>query len=123
MILSFWFNLFFGTMIPVIIIAIGVVFKNHPPKEINSFAGYRTSRSMKSKETWEFANKYSARLMLLCGIILLIITVPILLVFRNESEEIQGVVMVALCTVQTVAVVLTIIPVEKALKNRFDNRG
>ncbi|WP_278308919.1 SdpI family protein [Parasporobacterium paucivorans] len=110
-------------MIPVIIIAIGVVFKNHPPKEINSFAGYRTSRSMKSKETWEFANKYSARLMLLCGIILLIITVPILLVFRNESEEIQGVVMVALCTVQTVAVVLTIIPVEKALKNRFDNRG
>ena len=31
------------------------------PKEINSVFGYRTSMSMKNKDTWEFAHKYCGK--------------------------------------------------------------
>ncbi|SCP96204.1 SdpI family protein [Anaerobium acetethylicum] len=68
----FWTNMLFCIMVPAIIIVIGAVFKKHPPKKINSFAGYRTVRSMKSQKAWDFANRYSARLMLSCGVILLV---------------------------------------------------
>jgi len=34
-----------------------------PPKKINMLYGYRTKRSMKSVENWEFAQAYSRRAM------------------------------------------------------------
>lgn len=35
-----------------------------PPKGINSTYGYRTSRAMKSQKNWDFAQKYSGKVML-----------------------------------------------------------
>lgn len=119
----FWINLLLGIMVPAILTVIGGIFLKHPPKEINFIAGYRTARSMKSREAWDFANRYSARLMLICGIVLLIISAAIMVIFRNKSEDIQAMIMVVLCTVQTIAIVVTIIPVEKALKDKFDEQG
>jgi len=119
----FWTNLLLGIMVPAIITVIGAIFKKYPPKKINSFAGYRTVRSMKSQEAWDFANRYSARLMLSCGIILLAVSAAIMLLVRDASEDVQAMVMVILCTVQTGTIVLTIIPVERALKERFDEQS
>lgn len=119
----FWTNLLLSIMVPAVLTVIGIIFLKHQPKEINYFAGYRTARSMKSREAWYFANRYSARLMLACGIALLVISAAIMLLFRKKSENMQALVMVVLCTVQTAAIVLTIIPVEKALKDKFDEQG
>ena len=44
---------------------LGYIFtKIWPPKEINDFYGYRTKRSKRSKEAWDFAQEYSTRMML-----------------------------------------------------------
>jgi uncharacterized membrane protein len=43
---------------------IGYIFYKFPPKEINMMYGYRTNRSMKNKDVWEFANKKSANYLL-----------------------------------------------------------
>ena len=45
-----------------------------PPKKINEIYGYRTTRSMKSQAAWDFAQKYSAKLMTAFGIVLLAVS-------------------------------------------------
>jgi uncharacterized membrane protein len=44
-----------------------------PPKKINSFYGYRTSRSMKNQENWDLAQRFSSQLMLKQGLIMLLL--------------------------------------------------
>lgn len=58
-----------GTVILLIVCLIWFLW---PPKEINSFFGYRTSGSKKSLRHWNFANKLSSRLFLLLSTILLL---------------------------------------------------
>jgi len=54
----------FIAFVPLLVIAItGLYVKNNPPKKINSLYGYRTKRSMKSKEAWDFAQVYSSDLL------------------------------------------------------------
>ncbi len=42
----------------------GLLFKKNPPKEINWWYGYRTKRSMKNQEQWDFAQKLGAKNMI-----------------------------------------------------------
>lgn len=51
----------------------GFVMYFFPPKKINSLYGYRTTNSMKSQQNWDFAQKYSTKLMLLLSIVFLLI--------------------------------------------------
>ena len=44
-------------IIPIIMIIFGVISIRDVPKNINTFAGYRTERSMKNIDTWRFANR------------------------------------------------------------------
>ena len=59
---------------PLILTLVGVVFWAWPPKKINEIYGYRTTRSMKSQAAWDFAQKYSAKLMTAFGIVLLAVS-------------------------------------------------
>ena len=61
----------------------GIVFWMCPPKKINEFYGYRTTRSRKSQEAWDFAQRYSAKLMTIFGFAALIVGVAAHL-FRNS---------------------------------------
>ena len=49
----------------------GAVFWACPPRQINEFYGYRTTRSRKSQEAWDFAQKYSAKMMTVLGLVAL----------------------------------------------------
>jgi uncharacterized membrane protein len=49
----------------LLILLLGLFFYFYPPKKINGIYGYRTPRSMKNLENWHFANKLSAKYMLL----------------------------------------------------------
>lgn len=62
---------------PVILISfiIIILFKLFPPKNINSWYGYRTNNSKKSNSKWDFAQKYSAALSLKLLLPLLIIQI------------------------------------------------
>lgn len=58
-----------------IFLIVGLIFKRFPPKEINSAYGYRTSFSMKTQETWDEAQRYSAWSFIICGAALLLAAV------------------------------------------------
>jgi len=57
----------------IIFILVGFILTKYPPKEINSLYGYRTSKSMKSQEAWDFAQIYSSKLMVKSGVFLSIV--------------------------------------------------
>ncbi|MFN5621164.1 MAG: SdpI family protein [Flavobacteriales bacterium] len=55
-----------------------------PPKKINALYGYRTLASMRSEEAWRFAQKFSARRMILVGGFSAILTVIVGLLDLKE---------------------------------------
>jgi len=49
---------------PFLILA-GFIMLKWPPKKINSLYGYRTKRSMKNQENWDFSQVLSAKKLVL----------------------------------------------------------
>ena len=95
-------------------IVLGWYFAKFPPKKINHFYGYRTSRSMKSQEAWDFAQVYGAKKMVWAGWVML--AVGVMMFPLPFSENVKAV----LSVVTTVSVsVWMIVVTEKALKNKF----
>ena len=82
-----------------------------PPKKINGIYGYRTSRSMKSQENWDIAQRYSSRLMLKQGLGML--AIGGLLIALPLTEEVSAVISIALLVV---SVVVLFVQTEKKLK-------
>ncbi|MGL6186814.1 MAG: SdpI family protein [Clostridium chrysemydis] len=105
-------------LIPGVMILFGGLFLKKPPKEINGLYGYRTTMSMKNKDTWDFANKAIGKLWFKLGIALFIITV--ILGFNKELLGKYGLVLFYL---QIAALILSIFPVEKKLKENFNKNG
>ncbi len=60
---------------------IELLWNKHPPKKINSIYGYRTIRSMKNRETWEFAHKLCAKIRTICGISLEVFSILVIMLF------------------------------------------
>ncbi|HWT26388.1 MAG TPA: SdpI family protein [Mobilitalea sp.] len=110
-------------LLPVLMLGIGRVWEGHPPKTINGVYGYRTVRSMKSQETWEFAHRYFGKLIFITGIPLAIITLAALLLYRNASDGVMGTMAILVTTIQLIAFIIPIFPTEKALKRNFDEHG
>ena len=82
-----------------------------PPKKINGIYGYRTSRSMKSQENWDIAQRYSSRLMLKQGMGML--AIGGLLIALPLTEEVSAVISIALLIV---SVIVLFVQTEKKLK-------
>lgn len=76
-------------------IVVGRMSWKHCPKNINSLIGYRTTRSMKSMDTWKFAHEYCGKLWWKLGWLIMILT----------------------------ALIISIYPTEKALKEHFNDDG
>lgn len=122
--MGFWIYMFIMDMlIPLTMFVVGRIFLKKAPKEINTLIGYRTTMSMKNKDTWEFAHKYCGKLWYVCGIILLPVSAAVMFFVAGKSESIVGTVGGILCMVQVFLMLFTIYPTEKALKQTFDKDG
>jgi uncharacterized membrane protein len=105
-----WISIFVGT----VYFLVGRLMKNHPPPDINGLAGYRTSRSMKNQESWDFAQLVAGKKMIqfgktgiLIGLINVIIPIP------DPWDFYLGMIWVLLsCS-------MLIYSVEKSLKQKF----
>lgn len=117
--------LYFATMIllPLIMISIGLLWRKTGPNKINGIYGYRTARSMSSKESWNFAHKYSGRIYLLLGILLLIPTLILGAYYWSADSDTAGILSVIVMTVHLIFFILVIPITESALKKNFDKNG
>lgn len=116
----FWiFMLVMNLLIPGIMIGCGWLMKSKPPKKINGIYGYRTTRSMKSTEAWQFAQIYFGRIWFRWGWGLLLISVLVMLTVVGRDIDTVGIVGSILCTLQCVILIAPIIPTERELKRKF----
>ena len=99
------------------------IFYEKAPKEINSVFGYRTSMSMKNKDTWEFAHKYCGKIWYVCGMVMLPITVIFMLLVIGKNEDCVGSIGGIICGVQLIPLIGSILLTEIALKKNFDKNG
>ena len=122
--MGFWiFMLCTVLLVPLIMLFFGLYFKNKSPKEINSLFGYRTTMSMKNKDSWEFAHHYCGRLWLVLGMIMLPLSVIPMLFFINQDIDVVGIAGGIIEGIQVVVLLISIFPTEKALKKTFDENG
>lgn len=122
--IGFWiFMLIMCLIIPITMIGFGKYFLKGGPKDINGVFGYRTSRSMKNKDTWEYAHKISGKIWLVCGLILLPLSVVAMILFFGKSIDTIGYAGMAITTIQIIIMACSIFPTESALKRTFDNNG
>lgn len=79
-----------------------------PPKKINHLYGYRTPRSMKNQQNWDFAQGFSTKKMFVGGLVLMLFSFLKMVFDPSESIEIWigvlstiGVVIYVLFTTET----------------------
>lgn len=108
-------------LIPFSMIVIGNIMYKHPPRNINGWIGYRTTRSMKNEETWQFAHHYCGRIWFKAGFILIIPTMIAMMPFIHSNDDVIGLVSLIIEGIQLVVLFGTIAPVEAALKRKFED--
>ena len=123
--LGMWiFMLVCNLLIPAVTIWYGLRFKKNPPREVNALFGYRTSRSMKNQETWDFAQRKMGEVWGRWGFAMLppVVAVQALTLLCSTPEAVC-LWSIPITTAELVAMVLTLVPVERALKRNFDENG
>ena len=123
-IMDFWIYMFvMSLLMPVTLLLFGLYFRNKAPKNINIVFGYRTSRSMKNMDTWEFAHRYCGRIWCILGLVILLPTVLAQIPFFHSSEDIIGIVGLIILALQTTTLITPIFLTEAALKKTFYEDG
>lgn len=122
--MGFWIlMLIVNLLIPFTMIGFGLLFLYKPPKKISYIYGYRTSMSMKNKNTWKFAHCYIGKLWNILGWVLLLVSTILMIYLIDKDENIMGKVSLVLMIVQMIFLIGPIIPTEIALKRIFDKEG
>ena len=123
--LAMWvFMLVMNLGFPAALIGCGRMMEKDPSRATDSSFGYRTKRSIKNQETWDFANQYCGRLWVRMGMALLIFAIPTqALTLLCPSMDSMCLWSFVLTIAETVVFVASYFPVERALKRNFDEDG
>ncbi|WP_316634939.1 SdpI family protein [uncultured Flavobacterium sp.] len=98
----------------IVFIFVGLAEYIFPPKNRNQ-KGYRTKNSLRSQERWDFAQKYSAKMIMISAICLIIISfVGLYFAFTDTGGFIISL------TVIVFFIFFIRQKTEKAIKNKFD---
>lgn len=98
---------------------IGAHLRRNPPKTINWVYGYRTTRSMSSPEAWDYANRRCGEVWVRGGLAVGAISALVAALFWQKLEAVS----LRLVCLQLLFLFLTILVVERDLKQRFGGRG
>ena len=89
----------------------------------NHLFGYHTPMSVKNALTWEFANRYSGRLMFICSLVLLPASLLIMLLVPGMTGVSPETAATVLCIVQAAVLMAEAVATEIALHRYFDKTG
>lgn len=121
--MGFWIFMFIMCLlIPVSMILLGSRFYTKAPKTINLVYGYRSERSMKNAETWQYAHHLCGKLWMISGCAALALS-AVLLFFIGGDVNTVGIAGGVVCFAQIICMIWPVFVVESALKKRFDRDG
>lgn len=122
--MGFWIFMTCCTLLlPVIMICTGAALRRGKFSTINPVSGYRTRRSMKNQQTWDYAHRECGLLWRRWGSTMLVLTVIAMLLFMGEDTDHIGVVGSVITVLQMIPLFLSIAIVEKKLREKFDENG
>ena len=98
-----------------LLVMIGVIFKEFPPKKINSIYGYRTNKSMINQKTWDYSQKVGAMSFIYTGLLIGLIG-SVLMLFNMENTLIEVLIFIVL-------MVLMLVFDEKIIKKYIDKNS
>ncbi|WP_040195492.1 SdpI family protein [Candidatus Soleaferrea massiliensis] len=102
-------------LLPLVMILLGFLLKLFPPKYDNAIFGFRSERSLSSKEMWRYAQQSFAKKSLLAGAIILVA-----LMFVNMLWPLhQPILNITAVTVSVIALVVIYVWVELELKKKM----
>ena len=111
-------------MLPLIILVFGLFTRIGLPRKVNWLIGYRTSLACKNQDTWAFAHRYWGKLMIVFGFVLTVLSVVGIILVARGVFTLEPALLLAVSAIATVlAVVVSIIPTEIALRKEFDKSG
>ena len=120
----FWWFMFVCNMLySLLMIIAGRFMWKHYPAKINSVAGYRSSRSMMNKDTWQFVNENCGKRWWKIGWIMLLPTILVQIPVYGKSQEAIGWMGLAIAIVECTILLVSILPTERALKQSFTDEG
>ena len=120
----FWlFMLATALLIPGSMLLLGRSFAKKPPGEINTGYGYRTARSMRNRQTWEFAQRYSGRFCVRAGRPVLAVSLVWMALLFGRDIGTVGRLGTVLTVIQLVPFLAVIPATERALRREFDDFG
>lgn len=95
---------------------IGILTYKFPPKQINALYGYRTKASMKDQQTWDFAQQYSAKKMIVIGLVMMLLSINFIVIdFTPNQIAIIGLIVIGF------SVMYLILKTENAIRSQFKN--
>lgn len=122
--MGFWIFMFCCTLlIPIIMIIAGNSMRLGKFKTINSIVGYRTRRSMKNQQTWDYAHRECGLLWRRWGVLMLLPTAVLMLLLLGKEIPTVGTVGGIVTVLQMLPLFLSIVIVEKKLREKFDENG
>jgi len=117
------FILIVSLLLPLSMIGLGAFFVKEGIKEPNWAFGYRTSLSMKNKDTWQFAHIHCGKLWRVIGLIMLLLSIIAMIFLIGQGEEVVGIYGLIVMIVQMVVLIISIFPTQIALMKTFDKDG
>lgn len=119
----FIFFLIIVLLIPISMLGYGLLWRLRPPNSMNTLYGYKTSWSMKSMKTWDFAHRHAGILWIFLSVPLGIISISVLFTFGNyDINGLSGVVMI-ITVVQLIILMMPILRTEIELRKKFYEKG
>ena len=113
---------FEALVLPIILILFGIFLGiAGRPRKIRWLVGYRTSMSMKNQATWEFANSYAGKMLMLVGVTILPFSIRAFV--DGTRTFVPGVLGVVQMVFAVSILFLIIIFTEAALRKEFDENG
>jgi len=112
-----------SAMFPIFMVVMGRWLFKNAPKDINYASGYRTKRSMASKEAWDYANMTSGKYWFNLGLaslpIFAIIGAIVAIFIDHDSATQINVGIIGIVALQLIPFLSVIPYTEKKLKMKF----
>ena len=110
-------------IVGIVVTVIAVVFKKFPPKKINMWYGYRSETSVESQEAWDAGQKYSSKLMIIEGILLMIFGLIVGVMSARMENKIKNIILISfVAVVIPIMFIYLIVATEIYLNKNFSSK-
>lgn len=92
-----------------------LIFYFFPPKNINSFYGYRTNKTMKNETIWKFANTFFIKQFLIYATLSFVAALIFVSISKNISWQPMAIMLLSLA--------VSVIKTEQEINKNFDEDG